>query len=547
MMELKNVTFKYKSNLPEVLKNINFTINPGEKVLIAGKNGVGKTTLSKIMSGLIPRVEHGVMLGESRLNGKNINEYKQKELAKELSVLFQDFEAQIVATSVREELIFYPLNLGVPYEKAFEGAGLLAAKFGLSALLDRDISELSGGEKQKIEILSLLNANPKLLILDEPFTDMDPASQEFLLSFLKSGGFSGTLVVFEQSLDYFEHFDRVILLNNGEVIRNGSREVCGDLEALKLAGIEPPPLYRICGGYVKPEMNAAGLLRETKAFDRDKYNIILNEPAGSGRVVFDVKELFFKYPGNENYALEDLNFTVNEGDFLVVVGSNGSGKTTLMKILAGIYGFKKGQVFYNMKSLKTDSPLDSIGYVYQNPDNQIFAETVFDEIAFALRIKGVKEEEITSRVENMMDIFGITDKRNADPFSLPKGDRQKVACASILILWPDVIILDEPTTGLDAQSLAGLMKIMTGLNRAGKTIIIITHHMAVAARYGNKIIAMDSGRIVYHGNKRAFFADDGLLEAAKARRTEVMNLSLEMNGDMLLNEDEFEECWRDRV
>ena len=361
-----------------------------------------------------------------------------------------------------EELIFYPLNLGIPYDKALEGADLLASKFGLSGLLERDISELSGGEKQKVEILSLLNANPETLLLDEPFTDMDPASQDFLLTFLKSGGFNGTLVVFEQNLDYFEYFDRIILLGDGDVIRNGSREVCGDLEALKIAGIEPPPVFKLCGGYIRPEMNAAGLLMETKAFDREKYSSMIKEKAVQERHVFDIKGLFFKYPEKQNYALENIAFTVNEGDFLTVVGSNGSGKTTLMKILAGIYGLKKGQGFYHMNNMKNDPPIGKIGYVYQNPDNQIFADTVFDEIAFALRMKGMREVEIMAKVENIMDIFGITGKRNADPFSLPKGDRQKVACASILILWPDVIILDEPTTGLDAQSLAGLMKIMIG-------------------------------------------------------------------------------------
>jgi energy-coupling factor transporter ATP-binding protein EcfA2 len=546
MIELKNLSFKYKKDIPEVIKNINLTIKSGEKVLIAGKNGAGKTTLSKIMAGLMPRVEHGIMKGEYNLNGRDISSYTQKQLASEIAVLFQDFESQITAVSVKEELIFYPMNLGAAYERVLPAAEKLAAEFGLSGLMERDVNSLSGGEKQKIELLSLLITNPAYLILDEPFTDIDPASQKFILDFFKSGKFKGSLIVFEQSLDFCENFDRIIILNEGTVMRDGSRETAGDIAALREAGLEAPALVKICGGWLKPEYIAADLIQETKYFDPEAYEKVTALYAGSSQNIFEIKDLQYRYPGSREYALTCVNLAIKEGDFVSVVGANGSGKTTLMKILAGIYDLKKGNAYYKTNSVKTDPVIGKIGYVYQNPDNQIFCETVFDELAFALRTRGVPENELTKKVENMMDIFDITDKRQADPFSLPKGDRQKIACASVLIMWPDVMILDEPTTGLDMQSLERLMKVILDINRAGKTVIMITHYMDVASRYGNTLIAMNSGRVVYCGDKRKFFESDEFIREAGAVRTDIMNLSLDLNGKLLLNEDEFNLCWKEK-
>lgn len=546
MIELKSLSFKYNNDLPEALKNINLAVNPGERVLIAGRNGAGKTTLSKILAGLMPQVEHGILNGEYLYSGKNIREMGRKEIASRVAVLFQDFESQITAGPVREELIFYPMNLGVPYDKAVKAAEKLAAEFGLSALLDRDTGSLSGGEKQKVELLSLLITNPEVLILDEPFTDIDPVSQKFIMDFLNSGRFRGALVVFEQSLDFYAAFDRIILLGNGEIIKDGNRGTSGDFGAIRQAGLLAPAVIGACGGYISGDFTAAGLIHGAKYFNPVEYERLAAVYAENMQPVYEIQGLQYRYRGSPEYALTGVDLAINEGDFVSIIGANGSGKTTLMKILASIYDYKKGSVFYRGGNMKDDPVTGRVGYVYQNPDNQIFAETVFDEIAFALRMKGLPETEVAIKTENMMDIFDITSKRNADPFSLPKGDRQLIACASVLILWPDVMILDEPTTGLDPQSISRLMKVIGDINKAGKTVIVITHYMDVAARYGGKIIAMKSGRAVYCGDKRKFFNDDELIKEAGAKRTDIMDLSLELNGKLLLNEDEFNACWKEK-
>ena len=256
--------------------------------------------------------------------------------------------------------------------------------------------------------------------------------------------------------------------------------------------------------------------------------------------IIEVKDLSFNYKGQPDYALKNINMTISQGDFLVLLGPNGSGKTTLTKCIAGILKPSNGAVYYKDKKVKAGD----IGYVYQNPDSQIFAETVFDEVAFSLRIGGKTENEILDKVNSVLTVMGLSGKSDLDPFTLPKGDRQKVACASILVAEPEVIILDEPTTGLDFPSLNEMMNIIKGLNRRGKTILMITHSMEAAASFGGTICAINEGAIVFHGTSRGFFTNDKLLSQAKANRTDIMDLSIHLNGRLLLNAEEFSQCWK---
>ena len=261
--------------------------------------------------------------------------------------------------------------------------------------------------------------------------------------------------------------------------------------------------------------------------------------------VIQVKDLYFSYPGSSDEVLSGVTFEVKKGEFLAVVGANGSGKTTLMKIIGGIYtDFQRGEILYAGASIKKQGVLGQVGYVYQNPDNQIFAETVFDEIAFALRIKGAPEASVKAKVEAIMETFGLLKNAGADPFSLPKGDREKVACASVLVGEPQVIILDEPTTGLDYPSYMALMEIILDLNRKGRTIITITHSMEAAALFGDRILALAGGKIIHLGGKREFFRDGIALERAGVKRTGIMDASVMLNGNLTLNRREFAACWR---
>ncbi|HRU38498.1 MAG TPA: ABC transporter ATP-binding protein [Candidatus Goldiibacteriota bacterium] len=546
MIEIKNLSFSYKKGAPLALDSINLSLKPGEKVLIAGRNGAGKTTLSKIIAGLMPQVQKGHVSGTYLFDGMDMLRMERSRTAPLAAVLLQDFESQLTCATVREELVFYPLNLGVPYERAKKAAENLALKFGIEGLLDRDPMSLSGGEKQKAALLSLLIANPGLLVLDEPFTDIDPASQRFLLDFLDSGTFRGCLVVMEQSLSYYRSFDRIVLMDDGRFIKEGGRETAGEFEALRQAGIKPPDLVSACGGFISGGFSEADLIREAKYFDPQEHEKLSANYANPSPLMYEVSGLQYQYPESREYALTGVSLSINEGDYLVVLGANGSGKTTLMKVLAGIYGHKKGTVLFRGRNISAEMMRGRAGYVYQNPDNQIFAETVFDEIAFALRMKRLPENIVVKKTEAIMDVFGITQKRGLDPFSLPKGDRQLVACASVLVMEPEVIILDEPTTGLDAAALETMMKVIDGLNRSGKTVIIITHYMDVAARYGRRIAAMSGGRVAYCGPKREFFGNDALLKESGAMRTDIMELSLKLNGRLLLTAEEFAACWKDK-
>jgi energy-coupling factor transport system ATP-binding protein len=547
MIAVNHLSFRYPSGSRRILDDICLNIGEGERVLIAGKNGAGKTTFSKILAGLIPRVESGRIEGSFEFCGKPASAYAPETFAQEVTVLFQDFEAQIVSTSVREELVFYPMNTGMAYTGALERAEAICQKFNAQYLLDRRIDELSGGEKQKIALLSLLTASPRMLILDEPFTDVDPASQEMILDFLKYGGYPGGIIVLDQSLDTHAFFDRIILLSNGKVDYDGNQHVIADTARLSAAGLEASGIYRIadCGYQEEPEAIFT-YIRDHFAFDENAYQNLIGSDQPSQEALVEIESLYFRYPDAKNNTLDDVNLKIQQGDFIAVLGANGSGKTTVMKLIAGILKPSKGEIRYLGKCYPENPPAGTVGYVYQNPDNQIFAETVFDETAFILRMRGFSEKQIQERVDTVLQSLGLIAYKQADPFSLPKGDRQKLACASILAGEPELIILDEPTTGLDYPSLKGLMETVLDLNQSGKTMVIITHSMETAVSFGNKILAMNQGRIVYYGEKRPFFQNDDLLEANRARRTPIMEMSLKLNGKLLMNEKEFSMCWGKR-
>ncbi len=547
MITIENLSFRYQANSPKILDGICLNIADGERVLIAGKNGAGKTTLSKILSGLIPRVEPGFIEGKYCYRNKPVSEYPPREFVREIAVLFQDFEAQIVSTRVREELVFYPMNTGHPYFKALENAKKLSAAFKADHLFERAIDSLSGGEKQKTALLSLLSASPEMLILDEPFTDIDPISQEMILEFLRHGGYRGGIIAFDQSLDYHAFFDRIILIGNGKILFDGDRKVIADRALLSIAGLETSGIFKAVDcGYIAETEAIVGYIRENYVFDEKAYEKIVSDAGMTAENIVEVTSLSFKYRENTDFTLKNIDLKIQKGDFITVLGANGSGKTTLMKLIAGILDTREGDIRYQGRSVKKYPITGKVGYVYQNPDNQIFAETVFDETAFILRMRGMAEAQIKDSVDAILENMGLLDRKQVDPFSLPKGDRQKVACAAILAGEPDLIILDEPTTGLDYPSLKGLMGIVAGLNRNGKTLVIITHSMETAANFGNKILALSQGRVFYYGDKRKFFDDRSLMEKGKVRRTAIMEMSLRLNGKLLLNENEFSMCWKKR-
>ncbi|MCX7699150.1 MAG: energy-coupling factor ABC transporter ATP-binding protein [Candidatus Goldbacteria bacterium] len=534
MINLKNISFKYKQNLPYVIKNLNLCIDKKERILFAGKNGAGKTTISKIISGILPKIENGILEGEFFLFNINVKNLTSKQIFEKVGILLQDFESQLVTTTVKEELIFYPLNKNTPYKEAFNFAKKLSEKFKIEKFFDRDITELSGGEKQKVALLALLSSDPDIIILDEPFTDIDQFSRDEIIDFLK--GEEKTILFFEQSLDYYDFFTRIIILKDGEIIYDGNDPFKKE-EILKSAGLTIPFIKKI---FPTSSINDACVyIKENFIFKEEEYEkIISNSKNNNKEIIISIKNLKYRYKGYKNYVLNNINFEIEKGDFIVIAGPNGSGKTTLMKILAGIISIGKNEG----DIIKSDEKL-KISYIYQNPDNQIFAETVFDEVSFILKISGFRPDIINEKTENILKVMGLFEKKDADPFNLPKGDRQKVACASLLVGEPDVLIMDEPTTGLGYPSLESLMQIICELNASGKTILMITHDIEVISRYGTKMLLMNNGEILFFGNKREVFNNDMLLKKSNLKKTDIMELTNRINGKIILNEMEFKTCW----
>jgi energy-coupling factor transport system ATP-binding protein len=546
MLETTALSFSYKRDLPCVLKDVNLTINKGEKILIAGKNGSGKTTLSKILSGLIPHAENGVFLGSCRLKGKELQQFSRLDIVKKISVLFQDFESQIVSTAVLEELLFYPLNIGISFQSAKDKAQKLTSDFGVSHLVEKEIGELSGGEKQKIALLSLLLASPEYIILDEPFTDIDPASQRPFLEYASKINNETSVIMMEQSLDYYEFFDRIIILHDGSVRYNGDISVVSDKKLLSKCGLVPPGIFAIpLNINFSNRDGLIGEIRQNYIFN-DKEFAKITEPQVDpvqNKIIIETKKLSYSYPESRQKAVKDIDLKITKGDCIALIGHNGSGKTTLMKLIAGIIPHNEGIITYKGQDIKKERFCGTIGFIYQNPDTQIFAESVYREISFILEVRGLEKDFINSKTLKMLNDMGLIRVKDADPFTLPKGDREKVACSSILVGEPEVLILDEPTTGLDSKSLENMMRIIMSLNESGTTVLMITHSMETVARYAKNLIVMSEGSLIYRGSPRVFFSNDEFLSAAKIERTPVMNASLEIADRLLLTPDEFSACF----
>lgn len=541
MLTLQNITFRYKKDAPLAMAGVSFSVKSGEKVLVVGENGAGKTTLSKIVCGLLPGAdgERGILHGNVLLDGKALSAMSRRDIVTRIAILFQDFESQIVSSSAMEEMLFYAENTGIGFAEASRRVRDIAQRFGVAHLLSRDISELSGGEKQKIALFSLLTVNPGMLILDEPFTDIEPSSQEYILDFIRGDSFGGALVLLEQTLDFYKYFRRIIILHEGRMLYDGGPGVVSDASLLAAAGLDMPEMCRIFPG-LATGADAAERAHRDRKFDAAAYaSLISDAGAREAPALIEARGLRFRYPGARTLALDNVDLVVRQGDFVAVLGANGSGKTTLTKLIAGVLRPSGGELLYKGASV---SPGD-IGYVYQNPDSQIFAETVFDEVAFALRMKKMAPDEIRVRVEAVLHSMGLSDKLRFDPFALPKGDRQKIACASILVAQPEVIVLDEPTTGLDFPSLTEMMALIAELNRQGKTILMITHSVRAAAAFSRTVLAMNEGKAIYYGPLREFFAQEERVREAHAERTDVMDLSMALNGNMILTAQEFQQCW----
>jgi len=553
LVEVEQLSFRYADAERPALRGVCLSLEPRRFVALMGRTGAGKSTLCLSLTGLIPHFQRGQFDGQVRVRGRDTRDLSPSQIAEVVGLLFQDFETQLFSTEVTSEVAFALENRAVPREEMERRVADALGLVGLAGREHRDPGSLSGGQRQRLALASVLCTRPPLLALDEATSDLDPAGQEELLRIVTRMRSEGTALVWSgHEPERARAADALVLLDAGQVIYQGEpADLLRDGERCWAAGVRPLDSVRLFMLLNRPERpltpaeGAAALEAAGCELDREQLSRLDEATPAPGGPLVEIEEVHFSYGGPE--ALAGVSLTIRAGEFVAILGQNGSGKTTLARHLNALLRPSAGTVRVKGVGTEGRTPADfarAVGYVFQNPDHQIFAATVRDEVAFGPRNMGHAPEEVQRRVREALEAVGLSGREDEDPFALTKGERQRVAVASVLALGPELIILDEPTTGLDGPQQQQMMDLLQDLNRQGHTIVIITHSMWAAASHAHRVVLMHEGRVLADLPARELFGRDDLLAEASLRAPEIVQLGRAFCGGVFLTPEEMVGCVR---
>lgn len=536
--------FTYRRASTPALSGVDLRLEPGRFTALLGASGAGKSTLAMALTGLIPRSVRGAREGTVRLGEQDLAGMTAVDVARHIGIVFQDFEGQLFATSVTLELAFGLENLAVDPALMRTRVEEYLRLLRLTELRDREPATLSGGQKQRLALAATLALEPEILVLDEPTTDLDAVNRiEVIRAARWLGGHPRTLLMVEHDTEAVvgppdgPGADRVVLLEAGRVVVDSPADtVLRDPELLRRHGVRPPQVADVCHRLGLPEIalavdEAVPLLKAL----RPGRQPVRDRPASAAAVI-SANHVEHEYPGGRTPALRDVSVDIHEGQFTAIMGRNGSGKTTLAKVLSGLLKPGSGQVFLagtDVRAMSRAEVARQVGYVFQNPDHQLFSATVDEEIAFGPRNFGLPAAEVRAKVDAAAADVGLTDLRRADPFLLRKGERQRLAVASVLAMGPRVVVLDEPTTGLDDAQQQVVMTLLRRLNASGVTVVMVTHQAALVAEYADRVVVMADGRITLDGPPEEVFRHRDTLAAASVHPPPVVDLAQRLGVDAL--------------
>jgi len=539
-IRFEKLTFSYPYSDSQVISNVDLNIEKGEFVLLVGPSGCGKSTLVRCLNRLVPEVSGGNLSGSVLLRGKDLKNEKVHRLAFEVGMVFQNPETQLFSLTVADDLAFGPENLGLPRSEVISRVERALKAVKLEELRDHFIFTLSGGEKQRTAIGGNLAMEPEILVLDEPTADLDPAGTREVLELLKRLNLEKqtTLILIEHKLDeVFEMADRMLVMDEGRLILEGKpfEILSHDQEKLKKLGIYPPQLIEIASflgltsensslpSYEKILNRLSELLQLSAGMPQPeiqkdtKIEVSASSPVPEERPSHVRIEKLCCRHENGSETLKNISLELKHGEFLALLGHNGAGKTTLAGHLMGFFRSSSGRILLNGKDIEDYSTAQlsrQIGYLFQNPDSQIFMSSVFEEVRFGLENLKIPEDEINRRVNSALEMMELAAYRNRHPQALSRGQRQRLAVASILALEPNLLILDEPTTGQDREHIHKFLDKIRELNRLGKTVILITHDMELVAEYADRVIVLKQGEVLLDGATADVFSNTEELSAA---------------------------------
>ena len=539
MISFKNFSFKYNNVVDKTLKNIDLTINKGEKVLIVGPSGSGKSTLSHCINGLIPFSYNGEIEGELIID--NIKPYEESlsDVSKKVGTILQDQDSQFIGLSVGEDVAFNFENNAMPLNemkvKVIDALELV----NMVDFINHSPYELSGGQKQRVSLAGVLGSDAEVLLFDEPLANLDPASGKEIMQLINDihEKTNKTIIIVEHRIeDVLEQpFDKVIVVNKGKVQGFGTPDEILKSDLLKNNGLREP-LYleamKLAGCDISGSENLKDLSNINEKNKEVLKNWFNNETSNKDSIIkeekiLEVKNLAFSHDGIKN-TINDVSFHLNKGEILAVLGNNGAGKSTLCRLITGILKPQKGSIFLNNQCIDSWSIKQkgsSIGYVMQNPNQMISQHMIKDEIALGLKCRNYSKEEIDKKVEEVLKICGLYPYRNWPVSALSYGQKKRVTIASILAINPEVIILDEPTAGQDYKQYTEFMEFIKELSAQGISIILITHDMQLTLEYCHRAVVLSGGEKIADDKPSNILTDENIIKKANLKETSLSTLA----------------------
>lgn len=540
IISFENFGFQYTAQAEPTLYDINLQIRKGEKVLIAGPSGCGKSTLAHCINGLIPNSYPGKATGSLTVGGKNALELGLFGLSKMVGTVLQDSDGQFIGLTVAEDIAFALENDCIPTKEMHDEVERIAELVDVKRVLKHAPHEISGGQKQRVGLGGVMVSEVDVLLFDEPLANLDPATGKQAIVLIdeiqKRTGCA--VIIIEHRLEdvLYRPVDRVVVMGDGRIQYDGDPDslLCANL--LQEKGIREP-LYVTALKYadvtITPEMRPS-YLPELKLSEEQKNQVKawfarqpVAEKAVNQAILLRAENIDFTYEGG-HHALRGINAIVHKGEMLSIVGTNGAGKSTFSKVICGFEKPQSGILELNgidLNTLSIKERADHIGYVMQNPNQMISKTQIFDEVALGLRNRGVPEEEIRPRVEETLKICGLYPFRNWPVSALSYGQKKRVTIASILVLKPEMILLDEPTAGQDLKHYTEIMDFLSELNRQGVTVVLITHDMHLMLEYTPRAIVFNAGQVIADRAAAEVLNSPEIVNAAHLKETSLYHLS----------------------
>lgn len=533
MIKLNGLDLKYRKLNNPTLKNMNLTINQGEKVLIVGPSGSGKSTLGKLLNGLIPNSQTATVSGDNTAYGFQLGKTTIFDLSTKVGTIMQDQDAQFVGLNVAEDIAFYLENLGEDVETMHTKVDDVMELLGINDIKDTDPSRLSGGEKQKVSLAGVLVNDVDCLLLDEPLANLDPQSAVSVMELINdiNSDLDKTIIMIEHRLEdaLLIDFDKVVVIDNGVIIANQKPSDLLKTDVLTKIGIRKP-LFIEALAKLDYDFSTVTNMLDYNAFDISTValpNEIASNLRQEHKQLLQVSNLDFSY--GEHHVLKDVNLNVGNGEIVSLLGANGTGKSTLCNTIIGINKDYKGSIKLDdivIDDLGIFERSSLIGYVMQNPNHYITETVVEDEVAFTLKRSAYSSSEIEAKVDQALAACRLTKYKKWPINMLSYGQRRRVTIAACLVKNPKLIILDEPTAGQDFETFKSIMDTVRELrDKLGVSVLVITHNMQLAYEYSDRAIVLGGGEIRYDGDIENLYEHTEILAANNLRSTSIQRFS----------------------